>query len=250
MSLLGCTLVHHTGTMIRFRPSQLADLPNDDVDVMVELPNRHVVVGHFRRHPANPNISGRALVQYIKRRQPFGRNAAALIDVGGRLWRLYAVEDAVPLAEQARISTSRVRSGNLTGGDLSRLLQLADQWASDRPRRAAYSRLLRPAGLRRMILGLMGTECQVEGCGAAESETERWHDTAAGIAILQVHHIEAIARKADHHPRNVCVICANHHALIHGYGPWTVQHDGDCVVLSTAGGLLRIARDLTCLEVA
>ena len=72
MTLLPCALVHHTGSMIRFRPRQLGDLPRGDRDLQIILPSGRLVGGHFRRNEANPNVSGRELVAYIKRRLRFG----------------------------------------------------------------------------------------------------------------------------------------------------------------------------------
>ena len=37
MSLEPCWLTHHTGTIIRFRSSQVPRLPDEDVDLTVEL---------------------------------------------------------------------------------------------------------------------------------------------------------------------------------------------------------------------
>jgi len=243
-------LVHHTGTMIRFTTSQLPTLPSADRNIRIELPDHTIVAGHFRRNPANPNVSGPALVRYIKGILKYGHNKHALIDVSGALWRVYDVGHAVHVMSEAQISTSRVRNAQINGHDLAALLKLADKSAAAPPRRAAYERLLRPPALRRLILDLMGPSCQVQGCKAAQSMAEKWHDSAAGVSILEVHHIEAIARKVDHHPRNLCVLCANHHALIHGYGPWEIAHRGDEVILSVSAESIRIVRDLGFLRAA
>lgn len=250
MALIPCMLVHHTGTMIRFTTSQLAALPPGDQNVRIELPDQTIVAGYFRRNPANPNVSGKALVRYIKGILDFGHNEPALIDVSGSLWRVYDVGPAVQVAREAQVGAWRVRDAQMSGDDLAALLRLADRSASAGPRRATYERLLRPPALRRLILDLMGPSCQVQQCRAAQSMKDKWHDPAAAVAILEVHHIEAMARKIDHHPRNLCVVCANHHALIHGYGPWTIEHQGDDVILSVSAESIRIVRDLSFLPAA
>jgi hypothetical protein len=89
MATLKCTLVHHTGTIIRFTTSQLGELPDSDQDVQIELPNGSVVHGHFRRNEANPNVSGAELVGYIKGRLAFGEREDAQITLGeSDLWKL------------------------------------------------------------------------------------------------------------------------------------------------------------------
>ncbi len=248
MPLLACTLVHHTGTMIRFTTSQLPQLPNKDRNITVGFPTGRIADGHFRRHPANPNVSGRNVVRYIKGHVGFGETAPALIDATGGFWRLYPLDDAVEFARRERMSISRVRAGTVTGADLSRLLARADRQTRPGERHKTYARLLRPSGLRRMILELFGSTCQIEGCTAVEDIQDKWSDPAAGIAIVEVHHVEAMARCVDHRPRNLCVVCGNHHRLIHGFGPWAIEHDGDDVILTKVPRSIRIVRDLLFLS--
>lgn len=247
MPLLACKLVHHTGTIIRFTTSQLPQLPNEDRDITVELPTGRIADGHFRRHPANPNVSGRDVVRYIKRHVGPRETAPALIDASGHFWRLYALDDAVEFARRENMNTARVRAGRITGADLSRLLARADRQTQAGERRMAYTRLLRPSGLRRMILELMGKSCQVDGCAAVEDMEREWGDPRAGLAIVEVHHIEGLVRRVDHHPRNLSVVCGNHHRLIHGFRPWAIEHDGDDVILSRVPRSIRIVRDLSFL---
>ncbi len=173
---------------------------------------------------------------------------AALIDVAGDFWRLYPLDDAVEFARREHMSTARVRAGRVTGADLSRLLARADRQTQAGERRRTYARLLRPSGLRRMILELMGRSCQVDGCAAAEDVEREWGDPRAGLAIVEVHHVEAMARCVDHRPRNLCVVCGNHHRLIHGFGPWAIEHDGDDVILTRVSRSIRIVRDLSFLS--
>ena len=63
---LPCRLVHHTGTIIRFTTGQLGQLPLNDEDCFLELPDGAVVRGYFRRHPDNPYIGGSEIVRWIK----------------------------------------------------------------------------------------------------------------------------------------------------------------------------------------
>ncbi len=247
MPLIPCALVYHTGTMIRFQPAQLLKLPPSDEDVEVQLPNGHVVSGHFRRNVANPNVSGREIVAYIKRRLAFGAVERCLIDVSPLIWRVYPLEEALPVAHDARAAAGGMRRGRLSANDVARLLEWADRNRHSAQRRQAYERILRPAVLRRMLLDFMAHSCQVEGCRATEELIALWGDPAVAVSILEVHHVEAMARCVDHHPRNLCVICANHHRLVHGFGPWAVEHEHDTVVLHHVAGTLRIVRDLSFL---
>lgn len=94
--MIRCTLVHDTGTMIRFRPSQLGLLPLGDRDVLVQLPTGAVVQCHFNRNPANPNISGRELVEFINQRIAFGdREEITLTTPVDRPWVVQLHRDDV-----------------------------------------------------------------------------------------------------------------------------------------------------------
>ena len=246
MKILPCALVHHTGTMIRFRPRQLEDLPGADADLQIMLPTGRIVDGHFRRNVANPNISGVGLVGYIKRLMDFGEVERALIEqVSPSTWRLYRLGTAVEIAGNAHVSSQRVRRARLLESDVARLAALADAFADRRRRLQEYKRVLRPTALRRLMINLVGPTCQIDGCSAAELFSQGFEDEDAGRAVVEVHHIEAIARCIDHHPRNLCVLCANHHRLIHGWGSWEPEHVGPNVVLRHDDCELRIVREGT-----
>lgn len=240
--MIPCMLVHDTGTMIRFRTRQLGDLPNHSLDLRVLLTAGRLVDGHFNRHPQNPNISGVGVVRFIKRRIAFGEREAALIDCRAPdLWILHTLQEAEPIAREARVPLRRIREGALVAADLAQLLALADRYADAGLRVEEYKRILRPSGLRRMVLGLMGTRCQAEGCTARDAFDANWGN-GAGEVIVDVHHIESVARTDDHHPRNLCVLCANHHRFVHGWGSWTVSHAGSDITLTTARQGLVIRR--------
>jgi hypothetical protein len=246
VSLLNCTLVHHTGTIIRFRPSQLPDLPADDADVMLRLPHGQFVTGHFRRNRANPNISGAGIVTYIKNQLEFGTTQGALIDVSSaELWELYRLGPVLRVARRAGVDEAAVEEGTVNAADLARLLALADRHNNSNRRISVYRRLLRPRALRHIMVRVMGAECQVEDCDAGRVMTMRARSTAAAAAILDVHHIEPLAKSVDHHPRNLCVLCANHHRLFHNHGMWRVQHIEDNVTLSQRDVEFVIIRDLS-----
>ena len=239
--------MNHTGTIIRFRPSQAPKLPDHDVDLTIELYDGRTVPGRFHLNPANPYVAGPELRQFIRSRVPAQSSEQTLISVIGRHWRLFEPESVAAEAARYGLDEQRARAGRLTGRDLGRILAQIDALTSRSGRRESYERLARPPALRRWVIGLMGTQCQVEHCNAAERVADAWDDEAAALSVLEVHHIEEVAKVVDHSPRNLCVICANHHRLIHGFGPWVVQHEGDDVILSRRGRRLRIVRDLSVL---
>ena len=211
---------------------------------MVQLFDGRVIPGRFRRNPANPYVAGQHVRQFIQSRVPTHSREQVLISVIGRHWRLFEPESISK--EVARYGV-RVANGKLTSRDLDSILKQIDTLNSRSGRSEAYKRLTRPAGLRQLVIGLMGARCQVECCDAAQSTAARWDDDAAALSVLEVHHIEEVTKVEDHSPRNLCVICANHHRLIHGFGPWDVHHEGDNVILTRSGRQLRIVRDLSVL---
>ena len=248
MSLEPCWLTNQTGTIIRFRPSQVSRLPDEDMDLIVELFDGRVIPGRFHLNPANPYVAGPQVRQFIRSRVRPQSREQALISVSGSYWRLFEAEPVGAEAARYGVNRQRATKGGLTGRDLNRILTRIDALSSQAGRRAAYERLIRPAGLRQVVIGLMGANCQVEGCEAAQSTVNEWGDAAAALSVLEVHHIEAVAKVEDHSPKNLCVICANHHRLIHGFGPWTICHQDDDVILARGERHLRIVRDLSALS--
>lgn len=248
MTIEQCWLTNQTGAIIRFRPSQAPSLPRSDVNLHVELFDRRVIAGRFHLHPANPYVAGPEVRHFIKSRVSDRSREQALIDVSGRYWRLFEAEPVAAEVRRHGVSGARASSGEATGQDLDRILTRLDAIAETKSRHSAYQRLLRPAGLRQILIQLMGAKCQVEGCNAVEESVGKWGEQAAGLAIIEVHHIEAVAKREDHSAKNLCVLCGNHHGLIHGFGPWTVRHQGDNVILTRDERSLTIVRELSFLR--
>jgi len=230
--VIPCKLVHDTGTMIRFRTSQLAELPAASADIQILLPAGRLVKCHFNRHPQNPNVSGADVVRYIKQRIGFKEREDVLVEQRTTtLWAVHLLDGVVAVAREARVSVDRVRGGALQPQDLGCLMALADR-ENDRGRRIqTYQRVLRPAGLRRLMVELVGARCMAQGCAVCEQFDAEWGN-GSGAVIADVHHIEPMARTIDHHPRNLCILCGNHHRFVHGSGSWSVRHDGPNVILA------------------
>ncbi len=242
--MIPCKLVHDTGTMIRFRPRQLAVLPPVTTDINLLLPKGRMVAGRFLRNPRNPNISGTELVRFIKRRIKFGEREDVLIEpLSPNYWVLHLVKDAYAIATEARVIT-RVKSGSLRLTDLASLLALADRESNYGRRVRTYKRILRPSGLRRLVIGLVGARCMVEDCQACQGFHDYWGAPSDEV-IVDIHHIEMMARIIDHHPRNLCVLCANHHRLVHGIGPWVIHHDNSDIIMRRDSHEMIIRRPTT-----
>jgi 5-methylcytosine-specific restriction enzyme B len=60
------TIVHNTGSIIRFKTSQAQNLPSDWRDCSILLPDGTSLHGRFNPNRANPNISGEEVVAWIK----------------------------------------------------------------------------------------------------------------------------------------------------------------------------------------
>lgn len=240
--MIACKLVHDTGTMVRFRTSQLSQLPITSRDVSLLLPNGRVVSVHFNRHPQNPNISGAELVRFIKRRlPPKGREDVLLERRRENLWIVHELAATLQIAEDAHIPKNRVRDGALNSADFAALVKIADREADRGRRIRQYRRVLRPSGLRRLVLNIVGTNCMVADCDSCDQFSSAWWPDS-GAAIVEVHHIEEVARTIDHSPRNLCVLCANHHRFLHSVPSWSVSHCATDVVMQHGGKALRVVR--------
>jgi hypothetical protein len=141
--MIPCKLVHHTGTIIRFRTSQLPLLPDASVDIYLLLPTGAVAAGHFNRHQQNPNISGREVVRYIKRIVRYRKTKDVLVERRrDGLWVLHLIEQAVVVAGTAG---PNVRIGRLQSADLDALFALADRETARGKRIESYERGKRSA---------------------------------------------------------------------------------------------------------
>jgi len=217
-------------------------LPSAGCELELLLPNGKIVTGRFNPHPQNPNVSGVDLVRYIKRLISFGEREDVLVEFAtASLWVVHLLRDAVVVAREARVPVSQIRSGALQLSGFAALMDLADREEERGPRVNSYRRLLRPNGLRRLVLDLLGTECMVRDCLACSTFNAQW-GVGSGELIVEVHHIEHVARSIDHRPRNLCVLCANHHRFIHYSGEWAVSHDGANVIFARGVRELLVER--------
>src|SRR3954447_18466901 len=63
---LNATLINHTGTMARFRATDLPFLPSGRRECEIELPDRRVVAGRFGPNRRTPNVTAPVMARWIK----------------------------------------------------------------------------------------------------------------------------------------------------------------------------------------
>ena len=82
--------------------------------------------------------------------------------------------------------------------------------------------------------------CQVDGCGFAETLAEDLRPT-----IVEVHHVVSVSSGGSDSPLNLCVLCANHHAVIHHAPTSAVEHcDQGSIRIRVDGTTLNITRNV------
>lgn len=182
-------LVNHTGTMIRFRPSQLRYLPQNDTDCLITLLDGRIVKGKFHLHPANPYIGGPGLVRWIK----------TWVE-----WRelLNIHVDQVGTNMNIKLRTSSTTAmPNRSISIVKRKIEQIGRIKDLRQRRKEYKVWERNPNLRKAVLQVWPSVCQVDGCRSADGIPDVLKDR-----ILDVHHIDYIARRGSDSPTNLCLI--------------------------------------------
>lgn len=230
VSELQAALVQHTGSMIRFVPSQLSFLPQADVDCLVTLLDGTTVAGRFHLNPANPYIGGRMLVRWIKTWTQWNQPVDVMVEQLGRGNHLrLRMLGTRPAATQERRQVRR------------RALRLAS--VETTRRRREYSAWERNPALRRVVLQAWPHKCQVRGCPSSSTIPA---DLLS--SILEVHHVVYVSTGGSDSPLNICLICANHHTLIHRAPTSEVRRcNAEGVDIAINGIALEIDRDVTAL---
>jgi len=191
-------LGHHTGSMIRFTTRQLENLPTQDCRCDILLPDGQVVNGRFHRHPANPYIGGRALVRWIKSWVPWNRPLRVYVEQVGKSDRV-----RLRVSQGGGKQTEHQTHFRKQALHLGRVKRRARK-------RGEYSRLERDPRIRQALLQIWPARCQVANC---DSHTKV--PAALRSAIVEVHHITHVSEGGPDSPVNLCLLCANHHGLIH-----------------------------------
>ena len=227
---LRATLVHHTGTMVRFVPSQLLNLPTNDVDCAVYLPDGQERAGHFRRNPANPYLAGPGIVRWIKGWVGYG----GLVEVVVRQVGI-GLTVRIELASQSRVAVDV---------GIKKLVRLRARRIARDPaglrRRGVLERWERDPALRQFVIAAWGDRCQVQGC-----RVQRGLPAALAGRVVDVHHLAHVSAGGSDSPMNLCVLCTAHHALIHRGGRSSVESsDLDGARVRVNGEVLTIGRDV------
>jgi len=225
---LKAALVHHTGSMIRFRPAQLPHLPTHDVNCSVALLDGKIVNGKFHRHPANPYIGGAELVRWIKTWVRWNEPASVVVEQVGKglAIRLRTKSGGQPKTALSK----RIRRKAVTLGKIKTAAR----------RRRAYSAWEHNPILRQLVLQVWSPQCQVLGCGAGKGLS-----STLAEKIVDVHHIEFVSSGGSDSPINLCLLCANHHALLHRAPSMQIlSNDSEQVEISVNGMVLTIKRDV------
>lgn len=228
---LPCRLVHHTGTMIRFTTGQLGQLPTNDADCVLELPDGALVRGHFRRHPNNPYIGGPQVVRWIKSWVPHNVPADASVHQVGAGNRL-RLTIAMPVTGAAAEDDAPKRRVVSQARKLSRIPE------SGR-RRRSYEAWERNPYLRTVALSAWGTACQVTDCTLLATVPSHILPR-----MVDVHHLNHVAKGGTDSPLNICILCVVHHQLIHRAPASVLQSwdlDGSTVLVN--GLTLTIVRN-------
>ena len=106
-------------------------------------------------------------------------------------------------------------------------------------RRRLYGAWERDPNLRSIALSAWGPTCQVVGCTFLATVPGHIRHK-----MVDVHHLNHVARGGTDSPLNICVLCVVHHQLIHRAPTSTLQSwdlDGSTVVVN--GLTLTIVRD-------
>ena len=223
--LIEGTLVHHTGSMIRFRTSQLHSLPVDDVICNITLMDGKTVQGRFHRHRENPYIGGPELVKWIKQWVTWNAPQSVLVQqVGNGMNVRLRPTNSIPVL-------------TLEGRKIRRkILRFAGIKDAAR-RRREYSAWERDPALRDFILSIWDNRCQVVGCTFATNLSSH-----LASSILDVHHINSVARGGSDSASNLCLICASHHALLHRSPSMKVLSNGPEEVHIAVNGMELVIR--------
>ena len=103
---LDATIIHHTGTFIRFHKTDVAQLPSNERACDIELPDGRVVRGKFAANRDLLNINGRDLVRWIKSWLPETQSAKVTIHPVGTADRI-----RIELSGKSGFPSVRARNG-------------------------------------------------------------------------------------------------------------------------------------------
>jgi hypothetical protein len=229
---LSATLVHQTGSMIRFTTSQLSNLPPTKLPCEVVLPDGQIVGGLLHPHPQNPYLAGREVVRWIKSWLAFGETIPiSVLQVGNR----------------DRVRVELLGPAHVGSSSITRAVRALAKETAPR-RRVRYETWERNPSLRGFVLSIWDASCQVLGCDMGAAMGVPAH--LAG-RLVDVHHLNHVGSGGTDSPLNLAVLCVMHHNLIHR-APTTGLVESDFVraVVRVNGDELEVRRDVRALMAA
>lgn len=234
VEFLDATLVHHTGSMVRFVTRQLPAIPSSDSDSSVLLPDGQEVLAKWHPHPQNPYLAGPPLVRWIKSWIPYGETVPVRVHQVGkgstlRLELLWPTHPA-PLPDTKSIQRT--------------LRALAREPRARR--RVQYERWERNPSLRSLAFSLWAPHCQIAGCTINASLPDH-----LATRLLDIHHLNHVSTGGSDSPLNLAVLCVSHHQLIHrAPNSSLLMSDLRKAEIKVNGITLEIDRDLGALMAA
>jgi hypothetical protein len=214
--------------MVRFTTGQLGNLPEGDVDCTLELPDGVVVNGRFHKHHDNPYIGGPSVVKWIKSWVRYNVPVQAVVDQVGLGTRLRLRVGAAGPSEDVSLRRRVLSSARQLG-----------RVAQPVRRRKMYEAWERDPSLRRFALQAWSAACQVEGCTLLGTVPPHLQPK-----MVDVHHLNHVAKGGDDSPLNICILCVVHHQLMHRTETAILQSwDLDGAVVLVNGLTLAIRRD-------
>lgn len=231
---LNATLIHHTGTFIRFHRTDAAFLPPRERRCEIELPDGRVVTGKFAANRDLFNVNGPELVRWIKSWLPLTESAGVVVHPVGS-------------ADKIRLELLGASRTRLSSTDRRSLLARApkSKGLTGERKRKEFSRWERDPRLGRFVREVWGSRCQVVGCRTQDAVSK----TAISDQLVDVHHLMSVSLGGDDSPANLMVLCMMHHGLIHRAKSASAALIGvGSVRIKADGVVIDIERDLEVLN--
>jgi hypothetical protein len=218
---LPAAIINSTGTFLRFRRTQRAFLPSVDVDVSIHMPDGRKIHGIFTSTAAFPYVRGPEVRRWIQGWLQPGETRAVTVRAARDGIELAFATPAPTLSEKLKRQARR------------KVIRFA---GDTRRTRKTYERWERDPLLRRTVIDVWGSACQVRRCRAM---------APAGYLsgrLSDVHHLRSVSGGGDDSPLNLCVLCVMHHALMHRGPTVSVTESSLTGATITVNGLTLVVR--------
>lgn len=230
---LNATLIHHTGTFIRFHKTDEAFLPPGERKCEIELPDGRVVPGKFAANRDLFNVNGPELVRWIKSWLPETKSRRVVVHPVGTV-------------DKIRLELVGTAPATLSSKERRSLLGKAPKTKglTGERKRKEFSRWERDPRLGQFVRSVWGSRCQVSGCTTQDVVSK----TAVSEKLVDVHHLMSVSLGGDDSPANLMVLCMMHHGLIHRAKAAVASVDIGSVRIAADGVVIEVKRDLEALN--